>query len=321
MTGAGRCPPVSSTPRSPKRSARAAAKAISSGGSNCSAYGRAPSAATCERGPIAKRASFTRSVKESGPAIPGHGKGPPRGSAGSAGLTVSRQGWKPVRGETPVPRGLDAQRDSPAPRSGETSRPTGTWQRSHQNHRQHLLLHRFHHQQLADLGQRPPRSPFRELRQFRVWLIDSDPMKTARKPTEATQRSAPSALSIDIDPLVEVVRRHVKLNPQTMRLIKGEFAQLFRGATISGSSLTAAMPERTTDTVLTTQEAADLAGVSRPYIVARIEAGDIPLHQQVGNQRRVLQSAVLAWNRQEQTRRRKALGQLGADLDSEIFAD
>jgi excisionase family DNA binding protein len=72
--------------------------------------------------------------------------------------------------------------------------------------------------------------------------------------------------------------------------------------------------------VLSTQEAADLVGVSRPYIVARIEAGDIPLHQQVGNQRRVLQSAVLAWHRQEQTRRRKALGQLGADLDSEILA-
>jgi hypothetical protein len=26
------------------------------------------------------------------------------------------------------------------------------------------------------------------------------------------------------------------------------------------------------------------------------------------------------WHRQEQTRRRKAVGQLGADLDSEIFA-
>jgi hypothetical protein len=46
----------------------------------------------------------------------------------------------------------------------------------------------------------------------------------------------------------------------------------------------------------------------------------VPLHQQVGKQRRVLQPAVLAWHGQEQTRRRGALGQLGADLDSEIFA-
>ena len=74
------------------------------------------------------------------------------------------------------------------------------------------------------------------------------------------------------------------------------------------------------DPVLTTQEAADLVGVSRPYIVARIEARDIPLHQQVGNQRRVLKSAVEAWHRREQARRRSALGKLGDDLDGEIFA-
>jgi excisionase family DNA binding protein len=149
-------------------------------------------------------------------------------------------------------------------------------------------------------------------------------MKTARKPTEAPKRVAPPALSvnIDIDPLVEVVRRHVKLTPQAMRLIKGEFAQLFENPVISGSTRKAhaTKTEPKADPVLTTQEAADLVGVSRPYIVARIEASDIPLHQQVGNQRRVLQSAVLAWHRQEQNRRRKALGQLGADLDSEIFA-
>lgn len=149
-------------------------------------------------------------------------------------------------------------------------------------------------------------------------------MKTARKPTEAAPRIAPPALSVnvDIDPLVEVVRRHVTLTPQAARLIKGEFAQLFRNPSISGSTRqpAAAKHGQATDPVLTTQEAADLVGVSRPYIVARIEAGDIPLHQQVGNQRRVLNSAVLAWHRKEQTRRRKALGQLGADLDSEIFA-
>ena len=147
-------------------------------------------------------------------------------------------------------------------------------------------------------------------------------MKTARKPTETLQRIAPPAMSVNIDPLVEVVRRHVKLTPQATRLIKGEFAQLFQNPSISGSTRnsTTAKSGHSTDTVLSTQEAADLVGVSRPYIVARIEAGDIPLHQQVGNQRRVLRSTVLAWHRQEQTRRRKALSQLGADLDSEIFA-
>lgn len=149
-------------------------------------------------------------------------------------------------------------------------------------------------------------------------------MKTARKPAEATHRSAHPALTvnIDLDPLVEVVRRHVKLSAQATRLIKGEFARLFQTPAVSGSTgkATAARSEAA-DPVLSTQAAADLVGVSRPYLVARIDAGDIPLHQQVGNQRRVLQSAVLTWHRREQARRRKALGQLGADLDAEIFQD
>ena len=51
-------------------------------------------------GQFAKRASFTRSVKEMEPAIPGHGTGPPRVSAGTAGLTVLREGRQPDRGET-----------------------------------------------------------------------------------------------------------------------------------------------------------------------------------------------------------------------------
>jgi excisionase family DNA binding protein len=149
-------------------------------------------------------------------------------------------------------------------------------------------------------------------------------MKTARKHVEATPHHTSAALSvsIDIDPLVEVVRRHVRLTPQATRLIKGDLARLFQSSTISGNTrrATSVDSERAMSEVLSTQQAADLVGVSRPYIVARIEAGDIPLHQQVGNQRRVLKSTVLAWHRKEQTRRRKALDQLGADLDSEIFA-
>jgi hypothetical protein len=65
--------------------------------------GAAPSGAQrndLQAGQFAKRASFTRSVKEPGPAIPGNGKGLPRASAGSAGLSVLREGLQPVRVET-----------------------------------------------------------------------------------------------------------------------------------------------------------------------------------------------------------------------------
>ena len=126
-------------------------------------------------------------------------------------------------------------------------------------------------------------------------------MKTAGKPTVAEQRIFSPALSVNIDlePLVEAVRRHVKLTPHASRSIKAEFAQLFRHPVISDGTRRAPVTKPASDAVLTTQEAANLVGVSRPYMVSRIEAGDIPLHQQVGNQRRVLRSAVLAWHRRE----------------------
>ena len=94
--------------------------------------GAAPSEAQrsdLQAGQFAKRASLTRSVRESGPAVPGHGKGPPRVSAGTAGLAVLREGWQPDRGETLVSRWLDAQRNGPAPRSGDT--PSRTCSHAH----------------------------------------------------------------------------------------------------------------------------------------------------------------------------------------------
>lgn len=150
-------------------------------------------------------------------------------------------------------------------------------------------------------------------------------MKAARKITE-TGKSTPlpvPIVSIEIDPLVEVVRRHVKLSARAARLIEGDFARLLRSPIVRSTrhySSAARRPARDSTLVLSTQEAADLVGVSRPYIVARIEAGDIPLHQQVGNQRRVLQSDVEAWHRREQTQRRRALRRLGAEFDDEIFS-
>lgn len=128
-------------------------------------------------------------------------------------------------------------------------------------------------------------------------------------------------VSIEVDPLVDVVRRHVNLSPSVAKLIKSDFLRLLQNPAVNpASALTPTQLATPADPVLSTQEAADLVGVSRPYLVARIDAGDIALHLQVGNQRRVLKSAVLAWHGREQTRRRRALGQLGADLDSEIFA-
>jgi hypothetical protein len=66
-----------------------------------------------------QRVSFTRSVKEAGPAISGHGKGPPSASAGTAGLTGLREGRQPVKGRDTGP--LTAARRS-AQRPGAAQR-------------------------------------------------------------------------------------------------------------------------------------------------------------------------------------------------------
>jgi hypothetical protein len=59
-------------------------------------------------------------------------------------------------------------------------------------------------------------------------------MKTARNTTAADKASTSSALtvSIETDPLVEVVLRHVKLSARATRLIEGDFARLLRGSTV-----------------------------------------------------------------------------------------
>ena len=67
---------------------------------------------------------------------------------------------------------------------------------------------------------------------------------------------------------------------------------------------------------LTTQQAADLLGVSRPYLVGLLETQQIPFRK-VGTHRRVLASDIFAYQRDVESKRRKTLGELTA-LDQEL---
>jgi excisionase family DNA binding protein len=67
---------------------------------------------------------------------------------------------------------------------------------------------------------------------------------------------------------------------------------------------------------ITTQQAADLLNVSRPYLESMIDNGTLPARM-VGNQRRLPLKDVLAYKAENRAKRRETLRQL-TELDQEL---
>ena len=94
--------------------------------------------------------------------------------------------------------------------------------------------------------------------------------------------------------------RGVSIPTSALRLLLEVLTEIGRGNAVSIIPIHAE---------LTTQEAADVLNVSRPFLVQLLEKGDIPFHK-IGTHRRVCYQDVIAYKKRIDTERRKALDEL-----------
>jgi excisionase family DNA binding protein len=99
----------------------------------------------------------------------------------------------------------------------------------------------------------------------------------------------------------------ITLSPSVVRILSRVFDELAQGHAVTVLPL---------DEELTTQEAADLLHVSRPYFVTLLDQGELSFRK-VGNQRRVRLREVIAYKQQQYERSTRTMQDI-ADLSDEM---
>ncbi|MBA2665333.1 MAG: helix-turn-helix domain-containing protein [Bradymonadaceae bacterium] len=146
-------------------------------------------------------------------------------------------------------------------------------------------------------------------------------MQTIREPTTKTSRVARDALRT-LQPFTREVREEtilslqsgageevsVTLPAEAFHVLMEVLAQMANGSAVT------VVPAHAE---LTTQQAADLLNVSRPFLVGLLDGGQIP-YRKVGTHRRVRMSDLIAFKEADDLERRAAAGELAReaqDLD------
>lgn len=141
---------------------------------------------------------------------------------------------------------------------------------------------------------------------------DVPPVRGSREPILAPERERPALLRIGeaLAPKrpgaarLRGPRGEEMIIPQSLYAVLVQaIGQLMSGRAISIVPVMAA---------LTTQQAADILNVSRPFLVKLLEQGTLPFHK-AGTHRRVCLRDLLAYKRKRDVEARKALAHLVAE--------
>lgn len=143
-------------------------------------------------------------------------------------------------------------------------------------------------------------------------------LNEAVPPTEAEAQAAAQAARL-LSPLLKASRRggsHVVLRPEDSRI--KETVSVPRSALVLLVRVLEQMAQGNAVTLvpihaeLTTQEAADLLNVSRPFLIGLLDQGRIPFHK-TGTHRRIFFKDLLVFKEQEKLRQEKVLHALAED--------
>ncbi|MDB0567400.1 helix-turn-helix domain-containing protein [Ralstonia solanacearum] len=129
--------------------------------------------------------------------------------------------------------------------------------------------------------------------------------REARRTLEAVLKAGAGTRQVDFRDGSGRVQT-VRMPASALQLLQDVLDQIEKGCAVS------IVP---THTELTTQEAAQMLGVSRPFFVQMLERGDIPFHK-IGTHRRVRYRDVVDYKKRLDAQRHQALEELATQAQA-----